>query len=281
MEDNLFHVARGFVPRKALRPIKGRATTDQRGSVLLLSLLVLSSVLLTTAGVVDLTLRTLGSTRVADQGIVAYYAAESSLEQALYQIRRDGLDPASLDLSGTLANGSSWTRRVSSPLAIFATLSDTHWTPLDLYDPTDVDVASGVSSVVIKWDGPASSFIKIDYVILPAAGSPVWADNATHLRLAWNENGVTVSLDPDRAYRMRISSEAGALTGVAITARNSVGAQIPIPFARVNVTATGSFGLARPALRLSMPRNDFVSGLFRNLIWSDCSIVKNKAADCP
>ncbi len=253
----------------------------QSGSVLLLSLLVLSSVLLTTAGVVDLTLRTLGSSRVADQGIVAYYAAESGLEHALYAIRRDGLGPESLSADGSLANGSSWMRSATAPLVIFVTLTPTNWVPLDLYDPTDASVASGVSSLLMRWDGQSGSFLKADYVALPSVASPEWTDNATHLRLPWNENGVTVTFDPDRAYRARLSAEEGTFTRVSIVARNAVGAQIPIPFARAQVTAVGSFGLARPSLRVTMSRNDFVSGLFRNLIWSDCSVVKNVSASCP
>ncbi len=82
--------------------------TDQRGSILIFSILILAVVLsisLALASVFTARLRVIGE---ASSSTVAVYAADSASEMCLYEARKEFNDTGSLN-GGILANGATFT----------------------------------------------------------------------------------------------------------------------------------------------------------------------------
>ncbi len=86
---------------------------DQNGFSVLLAILIMTSLIITTFALSDVVLRVGRSSRQIGQSEIAYYAAETAVEKALYQIEQNrtvaGLDGE----TGVLAEtGADWEREV-------------------------------------------------------------------------------------------------------------------------------------------------------------------------
>lgn len=63
---------------------------NERGVILLLTLLILSSILIVTLGAADLVLAGLKMNRLTGYSSLAFYASETGLERALWEVRKNG-----------------------------------------------------------------------------------------------------------------------------------------------------------------------------------------------
>jgi len=86
---------------------------DQNGFSVLLAILIMTSLIITTFALSDVVLRVGRSSRQIGQSEIAYYAAETAVEKALYQIEQNktvaGLDGETGVLTET---GAEWEREV-------------------------------------------------------------------------------------------------------------------------------------------------------------------------
>src|SRR5688572_19684164 len=71
-------------------------SAPERGTVLLMALIVMTGVVISSVGMGSLILSSLQRTRVIDNAGVAYYAAESGVEEALFLARRSTALPAAV-----------------------------------------------------------------------------------------------------------------------------------------------------------------------------------------
>ena len=272
----------------------------RRGTVLLLALLVLSTVVITSSGMSSLILSSLQQTRAIDSSIVAYYAAESAAEQALYSIRKDPSLGSSWTTALTatepqaLGNGATWTRQASSTeRTIEATLAQDSSLEIALFDPDNESqgLTDKIARVEVRWtfDEDCSESIcpGLTATVLEwAPGTPSWGGRTSEtqrfLGTADSRTGEALIelVNPDSLHNLRLRAEFGKLKNVEIQAFSSDDAPVPLP-GRVRIDAWGQYGDTQQHLTVRLPRRTPLSGLYDFAVFSECSIVKGYPISCP
>lgn len=270
----------------------------RNGNVLLLSLLIMSGVLVVGASLGTISILNLRQARVIDDSILAFGAAESGAEQTLYQIRRVGTPSSALNSSGShasspalsgvpMGNGSSWTRTLTaSETTVFTSIPKDQSYEVVLWNPESPASAMGIESLTFAWDDDCGGTSGLEVLATGWDPSAVGGFNPnitfhgdstalTFLKVTPNviDNDFTAS----RAYRVRLRAKTCDVSNLAITAYsadNAGGSQVPIP-SRLSVQSTGTYGTARQAMELRLPRLQPLSGAFDFVIFSQCSLLKN------
>jgi len=244
--------------------------------------------------------------RNIDFSALAYYAAESGVEQALYKLRKEeavlncpagscdengfctlgGQEPC-LKSSGNLSNQSSWTRVVTDKeWQIYGKIKKDETLQVDLYNPEGTS-AAGVESIKIQWTPqcipPATSTIEVSYIAWnPATG---WSQD-TEKKFKYSALASPVinnGFSSVKSYRMRIKSLYCNIGNLTVTAWGNDNANVPqveIP-ARIVLNSIGQYSNLRQAIRMTMPRKSPMSGLYDYVLFSECSLVKGESATCP
>lgn len=275
----------------------------RRGTVILLSLLVLSSVVIAAAGLGSLILSSLQQTRIIDSAIIAYYAAESSVEEALYLLRRgEDVDPASLSTADPqpLGNGATWQRQVGLGESVVRTeIPRDSFQEFTLFDPDAMfnEAANrglDIAKIVVDW-APEAGCGTVD---LPCPRLNVTVLQWQRELIAWSENAAktsvytstpeeprssaTIALDDplNRFYKLRLRADDADLRDVAVSFYDSADQLTNVP-GRVLIQATGDYGGTRQQLTVRLPRKPPLSGIFDFAIFSECSVVKGYPISCP
>lgn len=278
----------------------------QSGNVLLLALLVMAGIMTAGLGIGAIILNEIKQARNIDFSTVAYYAAESGVEQALYKLRKEdavlncpigecgengfcsaGDYEACIRERGDLSNQSSWKRTITDREAqVYGKINKDNSLQVDLYDP-EGGTAAGIESVKIEWTPqcvpPPDSIIEVSYISWdPAAGWSISSEQkfkySTLVSPVIN-NGFISS----KSYRLRIKALYCDVSNVVVTAWGSDNAsppQIDIP-AKIVLTSMGEYGALRQAVKMTMPRKSPMSGLYDYVLFSECSLVKGEDAECP
>jgi hypothetical protein len=285
----------------------------ENGNVLLLALLVMAGIMTAALGIGAIILNEIRQARDIDFSTVAYYAAESGVEQALYKIRKEdallGCPTGACDVNGycssgdscagdivngvssfrnTLDNQSSWSRIITDKEGqIYGKIDKDNSMQVDLYDPEGT-AAAGVESIKIEWTPQCAapgdvSMIEVSYIGWdPAVG---WSA-ATEQKFKYSapESPAVINVFSNtKSYRVRIKALYCDVSNVRVTAWGSENAGNPpisIP-ARIILTSTGQYGTLRQAVKMIMPRKSPMSGLYDYVLFSECSLVKGEAATCP
>lgn len=280
----------------------------QNGNVLLLALLVMASVMTAGLAIGAIIINEIRQARNIDFSSIAYYAAESGVEQALYKLRKEDAvlvcpgtsscdengfctspdKEACLRSEGSLTNQSSWSRTVTDKeLSIYGKLKKNETLQVDLYDPDNITAAAGVESVKIEWTPqcvpPNTSTIEVSYIAWkPAEG---WS-TSTEQRFKYSSTSSPVinnSFSSTKSYRIRIKALYCDISNLIVTAwaNNDGGApQVQIP-ARIVLNSKGSYVNLRQAVKMTMPRKSPMSGLYDYVLFSECSLVKGEDPTCP
>ncbi len=244
----------------------------------------MSSILLAGMAAGSLVLTGIRTARDADAAQVAYYAAESGNERALYEIRKLGVSPRTLARTETLANGASYQRDIVQEAApIFTTIPENSVSELVLYDPAGSPPSGGVASVKISWDAscaPNLSVLELSSVTFrPGEG---WMPGITQFRYA-NPGPVTYTLpDPGaQGARLRIRAERCDAVNVRIDAFDLNNTPVAFPD-RAAIVSTGAYQGTRQASQVVAPTVTTLSGIFDFVLFSECDIAKGGAApSCP
>ncbi|MBU1146494.1 hypothetical protein KKD80_03025 [Patescibacteria group bacterium] len=278
----------------------------QSGNVLLLALLVMAGIMTAGLGIGTIILNEIKQARNIDFSTVAYFAAESGVEQAIYKLRKEdavincpvgvcgangfcsgGEGESCITAAGDLSNDASWERTiVDREPQIYGKIEKDNSMQIDLFDPENA-VAAGVESVKIEWVpdcvAPAVSTIEVGYVNWdPIAG---WSE-ATEKKFkytALESPVINNGFSGTKSYRLRIKALYCDINNVIITvwgADNAVPPQVKIP-ARIVLNSAGEYGVARQAIKVTMPRKSPMSGLYDYVLFSECSLVKGDDAVCP
>lgn len=266
---------------------RDQARVGQGGSVLLLALLIMTTVLITSSGLSALMLSSLQQTRIIDNSVVAYYAAETAVEDALFGILRseDGI-PGSRTTPQALTNRASWSREVSTEeRAIFTVISEDQFVEISLYDPTASLTATDITRVRVWWTDECGgcSAMQGSLVGWLPGGSLTWRDSfgaATH-RVSSADSPVSFSLDdPYRLYRLRLKALNADLKNVEIRAYDDSNNPIDIP-GRIKISARGFYVGTQQRITVTLPQELPSSGLFDYVVFSECSLVKGGPTTCP
>jgi hypothetical protein len=261
---------------------------DRRGNVLLLALFVLSSVLLGATAISAVMVRELRTNQTTDDGHAAFYAAETGIEQSLYNLRRAGQKPADQDASGGLANGASWTRQAKAgePVLTVRSLKRDDFVEIDLLDPDNLAMPTGIEAVSFDWqDGcGGASAVELAYAEWPAGAVLVWPPGGDFTGTYWKFRHTTAdglpwlksdTISGGNDYRMRLTAVGCDLRNLQVRAYADDAATLPkdVP-TRVTIHATGSSGRASETLTAAMDRLPPLSGVFDFVLFSEQPIVK-------
>jgi hypothetical protein len=283
--------------------LAAKTLAPRRGTVLLLALLVLSSVVIASSGLGSLILNSLQQARIIDSSIMAYYAAEGAAEEALYSVRKVGLGETwEQDLTVSpaspvkLHNGTTWFRTVTGKEQLVNTsIPRDSFYEVALYDPDQEAEPLDEQMNIVRLDW-SSDPCEGDSDICPSLlvtlvrwdpTSEIWAEDATTtIRFVSDADGETpnkvVNVDPDYLYRMRLRAEDGDIRDVRVTAYTdeAQGIAVDLP-GRIRIDSYGTFGSTRQHLAVRLPRQTPLSGLYDFALFSECSLVKGYPISCP
>lgn len=272
---------------------------------MLLALLVMSGVLIVGASLGTVSILNLRQARAVDDAVSAFAAAESGAEQTLYQLRRagstitslnaeadDGSDPV---LSGPeMANASSWSRVVTgTETTIFTSIPENRSYEVVLWDPEAPNSPAGVESMTFSWDDSCGGTSALEVISAgwdPSSGggftgrASIHGDSPAFTFLHADPYVIDNFFDSTWAYRVRLRAKGCDIYNLAINAYSApqgLGSQVGIP-SRVSVTVNGTYGSARQAVELKLPRLQPLSGIFDYVVFSQCSLLKGvSGVPCP
>lgn len=259
---------------------------NRPGISLLLTLFVLSAILVAALSAGNLIFRELRITTSSDQGIRAFYAAESGLEQALFAFRR--LNETNLtiisDDAVAIGSGRWWRESQNTINELQTTLLENDDVEVALFDPSSNDQAQ---SVRLEWIASATACPGVLYTWLEVVQS-YWdvdasASQRTLLSPQANDpegdgiaNGVIVNLAGNYPY-VRLRSLFGDACGLrlqAFTGSDGTGSVYALP-EQIEITSTGEVGDTRQSLSVTVPAKAAQFGAFDYTIFSEQPICKD------
>lgn len=258
---------------------------SQDGSLLLMSLLILSGLLATGSTVGLITAQNLRQAKEVDFSVISFYAAESGVEDGLYEIRKRETAVGSLAPSGVLTNGAGWTRTAAATANVLSrSIAKNDSWQIDLYNPDASLSALGapIKSLSIAWTGPGTEWLSVQIAPWPTSGvwpSPPVAPNRPSTQLfsaAINPAVVNLQDAANVLYRLRIKALYADVANVTVRAYQGLdnnGGAAPIP-AQLAITATGDYKTNKQALRASMPQRPPLSGVFGYVLFSEEDLIK-------
>ena len=249
------------------------------GLSLLLSMFVLSAILIVALSAGNLIFRELKVTGASDRGVQAFYAAESGLEDALYDFRQLNQSSLAIDegLAQPIGRGQWWRDSAETITNLDLTLLENEVTEVMLFEPD----ASGnqAQSIRFSWSNlpavcPGADFTWIEVVqsywnvTEPKSERALFSPSAA--------TGSTVNINGNYPYvRLRaLFGDACNLTLRAYEGNDGTGAVFELP-AQLRVTATGEVGDTRQALSVTVPARAPQAGAFDYTLFSEQSICKN------
>lgn len=254
------------------------ALKSQSGSLLLMSMLMLAGII-TAAGTMGIiTLQNLQQSIAVDQGIVSFYAAESGVEDGLYELRKKETAVASIPLSGTLNNTASWSRTITSTVeSLTKDIAKNDFWEINLYDPDSSlsPLSVPIKSVTIAWQGSGVEWIEAEVDSWTATGDLI-EPVKTFIPGASNPGVVNFPSATTAVHRLRLKALYGNITDMTVTAFSELdgaGSRVPLP-AQITLFSTGSFSRTKQALRATMPQRSPLSNVFDYVIFSEESLVK-------
>jgi len=251
---------------------------DQRGSLLLMAMLILSGIVTAASTIGVITMQNLRQAILVDDGIVSFYAGESGIEDGLYEIRKKETAVSSLPASGSLSNTAQWSRSITTTVeSVTQDIAQNDFWEIDLYDPDTSLSALGtaIRSLRLSWTGGAGEWIEVQ--AFPWGTSGTLGTPTTQLFSA-GTNPAVVNLQDSTAtlYRIRIKALYAPVTDMTVRAYsglNAGGAQVYIP-ANVTMISTGSFKRTKQALRATMIQRPPLSGVFGYVLFAEDSLIK-------
>jgi len=253
---------------------------DNKGTVLLLALLLMASIVITGVGMGHIIISELQQSTLIDHSIIAHYSAESAIESALYQIRALDTPLDDLPLSGELANGATWElawSNVRSNITVNIPQDQTY--QLDLFDPDEFDWQPGIEALRFTWEGPGK--LEVAYIGWEPKPAIIWPEQDYEVVTPPIAPPSTVytALNAFMAYRIRLKAIDGDINDLNITAWSTdvapppPGTQVDLP-THITLEATGAYGKSRQALSASIPRFNQLSGIFDFVLFSEEEITK-------
>ncbi len=261
---------------------------NQKGSTILMILLIIGTVTPISLFISRIILNSLLTSRNIDSSSVAYYASESGIEKNLYAIRKDdyGVEYLKTDSfynSGSLGNNSTWYLDLDectgskSEINISEIKKDNSY-QVDLYNPDDSLTSQNIRSIRIIWEGDSASKLEVTW--------SSWKNGNftanTNKRFFGNaESPVIVNLstienNAANIYRLRLKALYNNINNITLKAYSlddGLGEQTNIP-SIITLKSIGEFSNNKQAVQVEMPRRSPVSGIWDFVIFSQEDIVK-------
>ncbi|MDD5726334.1 MAG: hypothetical protein PHC53_02885 [Patescibacteria group bacterium] len=265
-----------------------------RGNITAFAIILVAMVLLLGIAVGVVVLE--GSRRAieTDRAIGAYYMANSGIEMQLYDVRKNN---AKLSAESTAASiypgGSSWkstTGYETSTVKTIPLLGEEELSFVDLFDPDNIGQQSNVASASLIWDAGAGGCqpdLEIGYTVWDVGVTVTWPSNAADYIIVIapyaSHLGFNVgSLDVTKAYRMRIRPLKCSAKDINVSLLDSLSHPLAYP-GDITLGSEGSYQKTTQRLRVTMPRQDILSGIFSYIVFSQEQLCKRVggAGVCP
>ncbi|MBI5733352.1 MAG: hypothetical protein HY973_00185 [Candidatus Kerfeldbacteria bacterium] len=261
------------------------ATYNQSGTVLLLALLVLASLLGSSIALGSLVIGNLQQAKNIDDAVMAYYGAESGIEKKVYDIRKS--DTFTTSTSDTLSNHTGWTTTVrESGELVIDFLQKDKSIGLDLYNFDDPNPGAGIESVYITWQG-GTTWLEIKFTEWSPGSNIAWPSQqeVSALKGTFIYSGglaTNNSLVSNKAYHMEIKALRGDASDINLNfydiddggpacSNNCVKVNVPN---RLEIDSTGTYGKSRRVIRVNMPRKTPMSSLYEYVLFTERSLTK-------
>lgn len=279
----------------------------RRGSVLLLSLMIMAVTLAVSINLVVLINTGIGTSTVSKNALAVFYRAESGLERAMYRVRQLKVLPNDLGMeTGTDCNcgglctltaieGCAVSAVYQQGLAQAITLKQDQSLEIDLIATAGSNPPAGVGRLQIFWadvlpSPPAGAIVVTATLVAGTAdGWGVQEGQVTQevdtTPGAYN-SGVGLNLSASNSYIVNIRAVKSdvKITGVRAMVSSSSGVEINL-FDHLELTASAGNYISRQQLTLAMPGRVHASGLFGYVLYSECSLDKfpagSSANSCP
>jgi hypothetical protein len=262
-----------------------RRKIKQKGSVLLLALLVTTAIL---GAALSLGIVVIGSIQRASlttHAFAAYYMAESGLEKALYEIRKENITPNNLAADCGLS-GVNCTRQVSYEKdAYYSSLKENKSIQLNLVSTTGGTGAGAESLEIICTDADSSIFpLWLEITLVPIINGSINEDtNSTQKVLhdcSSSENQIIIinTLDSTLSYIVRIKAlydDVSDLTVAAYDGVNGTGNKVDLA-TKLIVDSRGDFKLSRQKITVEMPPNPVPLSYFDYVLFSEQDLDKEQ-----
>ncbi|MEK7188924.1 MAG: hypothetical protein AAB671_00240 [Patescibacteria group bacterium] len=254
------------------------ALRDSRGSLLLMSILILSGIITAASSFGIVTIQNLRQSALTDNGLRAFYAAESGIEDGLYELRKNETAVASMDASGALSNAATWDRTVATTIqSLTQALDENETWEISLFGP-DASLsalASTVKSLKLAWTGTGSEWVEVQITPWTTTGT-LGTPSTQTFSAASNPATVNLQDTGTALYRVRIKALYANITSMTVTAYSGLnlgGLQVNIP-AYITMYATGEYSLANQVVRARMPHRPPLSGQFGYVLFSEEDLIK-------
>src|SRR3989344_3025445 len=157
--------------------------SSQHGSTLLLSLLIVMGAIAAAVSLASLVIGNIQQAKMTYYSTIAFYRAESGIEQALYSIRKNLSYPN--DISATCALGGitvpncAMTPTFNSATLEYSTILENQSVQFDVINFNSLNIRSGVDRLQIVCPNTSSLWLEISYVPItqPGGEGALWQVN--------------------------------------------------------------------------------------------------------
>jgi len=251
---------------------------SNQGSLMLMSILIMASMVTAASSYGVIAIQNIRQSISVDNGIRAYYTAESGIEDALYEIRKNETSLSSMDSSGALSNTGTWDRVITKDIQQLTKdiLKNDFW-EVNLYD-ADFSLSSlsnPIKSIKLAWTGTGSEWIEVQIIPWTSTGS---IGTPTEQLFSSASNPAIVNLldSTSTLYRIRVKALYSDIADMTITAHsglNAGGSQVDIP-GFLTIYSTGEFSRVNQVVRAQMPHRAPLSGNFGYVLFSEEDLIK-------
>lgn len=246
-------------------------SVDHRGNVLLLTLLLLSFFLFIGLVWGTLVLRGLKSVAKTDEAIVAFAAAESGIEEALFRTRKSNPPIRFWAVLNevSLSNGASWMQRSTDFVSevIFDRVAAGETKTVNLYDPyypssAITPVVTNIASARVSWDTVSGVFATVQLKImrwnvltqaLEQVGERLLSGGCQFVDELTPGNAYQLVLTPDALVAQLSIAELSADRGASLCTKHDGAGTIAIPN-DLTIRSRGTFRSAQQAMEITFPR---------------------------
>ena len=274
---------------------------NREASTILVSLLIMSVVLSSALYINVISLRQMRQSNNIDNSIMAFYAAESGNEQAVYYIRKmEDLDVGELAIGHSISGPDNLVERVVTDElpSINIGLKKNEFYQVDVFDQENLSLISDLDTLSIEWDSDcgADSWIELTINEWETAGNVDWGvgeyqeahikkcllnppDEPNTFPIIIGDGSACIDFNPNNAYQFRFKALYCDVSNLNIGAKKDDGSVLP--FKNIyNSLSIGEYPLdgeeaSRQALRVSLRKSSPLSGLFDYVIFSEKSLVKD------
>jgi len=244
----------------------------------MISILILSSIISAASSYAVVSMHNLNQSILVDNGARAFYAAESGIEDALYEIRKIESPVSSLASSGSLSNFSSWSRSILPDIGQMTfDIKKNDFEYIDLYDPdsslSPLDIP--IKSLKLSWTGNGAEWVQVQVVPWLSDGT-LGEPFEQHFSASSNPAIVNLQSGSNVLYRVRIKALYSDIQDMSVEAYselNTGGNKVNIP-GFLTIISNGSFSRASQSITAQMPQRGALSGQFGYVLFSEEDLVK-------